>query len=189
MTLKRDDENEKLFDAIAACLDASGEASLEELRRVRRALGHDVETSEQEFLKHLRQLRNNLVHSGASSSSASMTVKGLLERAQAVGIDPIALADQSGLSISLVTKFDRRLIASASTPRKVIEQLALVLKMTVESVSAYLAQPPAFALGASFKAQKTPVLSEPQDFFEAVAADRSISEERRRELMKLKASA
>lgn len=178
--------NDELFDAITSCLDSSGGASLEELRAMRRALGHDVPASEKEFLAHLATLRDRLkpVHTLAKSSET--TISSLLEQAGAIGIDAVALADQSGLSVSLVTKFDRRLIAFSSVPQKVIERLAVALRITVESLSGYLEQAPALAVGARFKAQHTPTLSGTQNFFDAVTADRSISEERRSELMQMK---
>jgi hypothetical protein len=182
------DKNQQLFDALTSWMESSEGLGLEELRAVRRQLGQDVENSEQEFLAHLRELRSGFNQRPLASADNEIapSLSGLLERANNLGLDPTTLADRTELSVSLVTKLDRRLIALAHIPIEVLETLASALQSTTDVLRTYLQQTPAFAKGARYRSNEKPAVPEQQDFFEAVKHDRSISEERRQQLLQLK---
>jgi hypothetical protein len=175
------DNAEKMFDAITGWVESADTMDLEELRQIRRAMGDDVEESERGFLSMLAKLKTE----AENSSPAMQGIESLLSSAKQLGLDAPALADKTGLSVVLVTKLDRRLIAHLRVPEKVFEVLANALRVTSEAISAYLEQPPALATEARFRAKENPRIQEQQDFFEAVRTDKSISEERRANLLAL----
>lgn len=184
--IMNDDKNaDRLFEAITSCIDDGSDLTLEELRATRRLLGHDVEKSEKTLLAQLTQLRTTQAANDTRQRVAS-GITTLLDHARRVGVNPIELADRSGLSVSLVTKLDLRLVRN--TPRSVIERLAQLLDVAVESLAEYLRQPPAIAKAAQYRSKEAPSMPAVQDFFDAVAADRSISEERREKLLQFRDS-
>jgi hypothetical protein len=68
----------------------------------------------------------------------------------------------------------------------VLQELSEVLGRSQEAVAAYLRQGAAFATGAEYHADEAPTIPGQQDFFEAVLADKTISEPRRKFLLGLR---
>jgi hypothetical protein len=112
-------------------------------------------------------------------------IESILSCAKKLGLDATGLADATGLSVVLVTRLDRRLIDYGSIPEKVFDVLANALHAATALVTEYPQQPPALAMEARFRADENPKIPEPQNFFDAVRSDKSISEERRTALLSL----
>jgi hypothetical protein len=166
------------FDKATGWLEHTEGLSLEELRELRRAMGHDVESSEKTFLSFLKTVRNSL--------ETSQSGFGILSRARELGLSIVEFANGTELSVALVTKLDRRLIEFASIPREVLKKLSEVLNVSVTEPETYLRQGAAFAVGAEYKADEAPTLPEKQDFFDAVTSDKTLSEQRRKYLLSLR---
>lgn len=116
----------------------------------------------------------NLLHEREQAKTAPVAITSLTEAGAALGLRPRQLAQAAGLGDALLGKLNRRLIRFASIPREAIEQLAATLQRDVESISAYLQQPSTFAAAAQHRAEQAPQLAEPEDFFDAVRADRTL---------------
>ncbi|HEX8162896.1 MAG TPA: hypothetical protein VF538_13585 [Pyrinomonadaceae bacterium] len=161
----------------------------DELRAIRRELGHDVGESERQFHAMLTEKSRALgleLESRAASHPAE-SIEGLLKVAKEQGFSTTQqFADATRLSPVLVTMLDRGLISFPSIPPKILDTVASTIKHTVEALSRYLQMGPRLALGASYKAEETPATEDPQDFFDAVRADPTLSEERRQQLLDLK---
>ena len=178
------DDAEKIFSRLTGWMDGAESMDLEQLREVRRMMGDNVEVSERQFLSVLKELKAGL----GQPEELAEPIAGLLAKAQERGLDAVALADKTGLSIVLVTKLDRRLLVFKSIPNKLFETLASVLQSTLTAVMDYLRQPQAIAMGARFRTDESPRLPEQQGFFDAVRTDKSISEDRRAALLALEES-
>jgi hypothetical protein len=152
--------------------------NLEELRELRRTMGHDVEGSEKRFLSFLKTVRN--------APETNPSKFGILSKARELGLSTVEFANVTELSVALVTKFDRRLIEFSSIPREVLKRLSEVLNVSAAEPEMYLQQGAAFAVGAEYKADEAPTLPEKQDFFEAVTSDKTLSEQRRAHLLSLR---
>lgn len=177
------------MDCLTDWMEHLENTSLDELRRIRRALGDDIEASERQFLTMLREKLPHLESGEQSQHSQTISeapISGLLAEGKARGLTNFQLADAAELSIALITKLDRRLIDFLTIPRQIIQGLARVLQRSVENVSQYLQGPPLIPLRAQFKAEQTPRVTEVEDFFEAVRRDKSISEDRRQRLLAMK---
>lgn len=172
----------------------------EELRNIRRDLGHNVEESERQFLSMLTEKSRALgiglemrtsaqpvLADNTTLSNDDLQIQGLLKIAQEEGFPTSQqFADATELSPVLVTMLDRGLIYFPSIPPKILDRVASAIKRSVETLSQYLQIGPRFAHGASYKADEAPEIEEPQDFFEAVLDDPTLSEERREQLLALK---
>ena len=77
----------------------------------------------------------------------------------------------------MLRKLDRRLILFASIPKKLIESLAEVIQSETARVAAYLQQSPTLATATEHRSEHTPVLTDQEDFFDAVRADPTIKRE------------
>jgi len=185
----KDDPKGNSIEKLTAWMNNLEGAPLDELRRLRMELGHDVEGSEQIFLAHIQKMNSELgsteqaFQDVQSPPAPESSLRGLLSEARARGLSNLQFANQTNLSIALVTKLDLRLIRFASIPNQVIEDLANALDCIAERVKAYLQGNPLLPADAYFKADEAPTVPEQQDFFEEVRADTSLSEERRRRLL------
>jgi transcriptional regulator with XRE-family HTH domain len=110
---------------------------------------------------------------------------GLVEVAEAKGLTKKQLAEQTGLSVPLLTRLDRRLIRYASIPGEVVSRVAAALGSQAGAVALYLQGGPRFAQAVSYKADEAPTLPEQQDFAEAVRDDAALTPEQRAELLGL----
>jgi hypothetical protein len=189
MGAETNNEDRHPLDCLTDWMEHLENASLDELRRIRQALGHDVEASERQFLALLREKLPHL-ESGEQRQNlqqiSEAPISGLFAEGKAHGMTNFKLADAAELSIALITKLDRRLIDFLTIPRQVIQDLARILQRSVESVSQYLQGPPLIPSRAEFKAEQTPRVTQVEDFFEAVRRDKSLSEARRQRLLAMK---
>jgi hypothetical protein len=174
------DNTGRVFEGVTAWMDSADTMDLAELRQVRRMMGDNVEESEREFLSWLGNLKG-----GLGEAATALEIESILSSAKKLGLEAPGLADATGLSVVLVMKLDRRLIDFGSIPEKILDVLASALHTATAVVTKYLQQPPVLAMGARFRANENPKVSEPQNFFDAVRSDRSISEERRGALLAL----
>lgn len=124
----------------------------------------------------------NLLHrqeQGAAPPETVAPITSLLDEGRARGLTPRQLAQAAGLGEILLRKLDRRLVRYASIPREAVEALAAALRREAQSVAAYLQQRPKFAAVAHYRAELAPELAEPEDFFTAVRADPTMTDEQR----------
>ena len=121
----------------------------------------------------------NLLHdqSQADSSSSSVPFESLIVEGRARGLKPRQLAEAVRLGDSILRKLDRRLIPYASIPQDAINELAKVIQRGTASVATYLQQDPKLAASAEYRSEQAPTLSEPENFFDAVRNDPTISPE------------
>ncbi len=178
--MKSQKHDRDAFERATAWLEHTEHLSLEELREMRRLLGHDVERSEKEFVAFLSELPGQ--HTAEEPKPFA-----ILSRAAQKGLSLVQLANAVELSVTLVTKLDRRLIKFSSIPALVLNKIAQTLGVSDSVISAYLQQGAAFAAGAHYHAGEAPTLPEPQDFFDAVRSDKTLSEPRRKLLLQLRA--
>ncbi len=121
----------------------------------------------------------DLLHrqSSESASDPVTPIGSLITEGRAQGLDPRRLAQAVGVGDSLLSKLDRRLITPASIPQELIERLAQVTQRKVTTITAYLQQGPTLTAAAEHRSEQAPKLMEPEDFFDAVGADPTISRE------------
>ena len=121
----------------------------------------------------------NLLHAQALES-ATRTVTpfaSLIGEGRTCGLKPRQFAQEVELGDSVLRKLDRRLILFASIPKKLIESLAEVIQSETARVAAYLQQSPTLATATEHRSEHTPVLTDQEDFFDAVRADPTIKRE------------
>ena len=186
---KNDKFKNDAIDSLVGWMENLEGTPSEELRAIRRELGHDVEESERQFLSMLAE-KSRAVGIELNSLTTTQTVEpieGLLKVAKEQGFSNTQqFAEATELSPVLVTMLDRGLISFQTIPPKILNRVASAIKRTVETLSQYLQIGPRFAHGASYKAEDAPGTEEPQDFFEAVLDDPTLSEERREQLLALR---
>jgi hypothetical protein len=179
-------EDRHPLDCLTDWMEHLENTSLDELRRIRQALGHDAEASERQFLALLKEKLPHLESVEQRQDVPQIIetpISGLFAEGKARGMTNFQLADAVELSITLIAKLDRRLIDFHTIPGQVIHDLARVLQRGVEIVSQYLQGPPLIPSRAQFKAEQTPRITAVEDFFESVRRDTSIREDRRRRLL------
>ena len=132
----------------------------------------------------------NLLHAKSLGSTSGLVVpfESLVEECRARGLKPRQLALKAGLGVALLRKLDRRLIRFASIPQEVIESLAELIQNEITRVAAYLQQNPTFATATEHRSERAPVLTEQEDFFDAVRADPTIKPEHAAHWLKLERS-
>jgi len=170
------DNNLDALDRATAWLERTEDLTLDDLRSVRHQMGEDVETSERDFLKFIKEIK----------TVTAPAPFALLSRAKQLGLSKVNLADATELSVPLIMKLDRRMIQFSTIPELVVRKVGEVLAAPIELVRVYLQQQPAFATGANFRADEAPRLPEAQNFFDAVSEDLTISEARKKSLLALK---
>jgi len=189
MGAETNNEDRHPLDCLTDWMEHLENTSLDELRRIRQAMGHDVEASERQFLALLRE---KLPHPESAEQKQDVQqiseapISGLFAEGKVRGLTNFQLADVAELSIALITKLDRRLIDFLTIPGQVIQDLARALQRSVESISQYLQGPPLIPSRAEFKAEQKPRVKQVEDFFEAVRRDNSLSETRRQRLLAMK---
>jgi transcriptional regulator with XRE-family HTH domain len=185
---KNDKFKDEAMDSLLGWMENLEGTPSDELRAIRRELGHDVEGSERAFLNMLTEKSRaiGIELDSPAAAQASEPIEGLLIAAKEKGFSTQEFADATELSPVLVTMLDRGLIYFPSIPPKILDRVASVIKRSVEALSQYLQIGPRFASGANYKADEAPETEEPQDFFEAVIDDPAISEERRSRLLALR---
>jgi hypothetical protein len=140
---------------------------------------------------HLSELRSVTQRESAGTSVYNATrlpipIRGLISEGARCGLTVDALAGQTGLSVSLLAKLERRVIVATSIPRMMSERIAKAVRREPSAVMEYSRLTPTFAHGAQHRSNKAPVLPrEPQDFFDAVRSDPELTVEQRRALLAL----
>ena len=121
----------------------------------------------------------NLLHDKLPQAGSEIHPQfdSLLSEGRARGLSPGKLASQIGMGAGLLRKLDRRLIRRNSIPRKAIEAIAEAIQHSTSNVDAYLQQGPVLIASTEHRAEQTPTLSEPEDFFDAVRSDPTMSQE------------
>jgi hypothetical protein len=105
-------------------------------------------------------------HGLAASVGAGLS--SLNDAARRCGSTPREAARRIGVGMSIFAKLNRRLISAGTIPARLLDRTAETLRLSLEEVRDYLAQPPALAAGAAYRSDAPPSVSEPQDFAEAV---------------------
>lgn len=109
---------------------------------------------------------------------------GILGKAKALGISNFQLADMTELSVVLIAQFDRGLIkVNDKLPLEIVKRIADAINETTEQILSYLQPGPRFAEDANFKAPDSPMLTEAQDFTDAIRDDPTLAPERREKLL------
>lgn len=106
----------------------------------------------------------------------------LRETAEKQGVAREDLKKLLGVSETFMRKIERRNI---EVPEKFQEKIARVLRLSLESLEAFFAQPSALPRAARYKAKNAPKTQPKQSFAEAVRHDPEMTEEQKRELLKL----
>jgi hypothetical protein len=119
----------------------------------------------------------------AQSPSEHAPIRGLVAEAQARGLSRKEMASALDLSIALIDKLDRRLVRYRTIHDAVVESIARLLATGTQQIALYLQGPPLLPRAASYRAEQAPAVPEAQDFAEAVSSDRTISPERKNELL------
>jgi hypothetical protein len=118
----------------------------------------------------------------APAAVQAVAIESLIGAGRDRGLAPSQLARAAGIGEILLRKLDRRLIAFARLPREaseaLVEALAAALEQATETVERYLQQRPVLG-AAAYRAEQAPQLAEPEDFFEAVRNDPTITDEQR----------
>ncbi|HZS04816.1 MAG TPA: hypothetical protein VFD58_08270 [Blastocatellia bacterium] len=172
----------------------AGEAdwTAEELKEALREENVDPDQFVKNVRKRLSPLLTNRERAGEADNRNSEEARGfpgILAAAKQKGLSSAQLAATTGLSVVLVTMLDRGLISLGRLPKVIIERLAQALDATTRQVTDYLLIGPRLAPDASYKAEDTPELPEPQDFFEAVRNDPALPPEYRQQLLSLEGNA
>jgi hypothetical protein len=141
----------------------------------------DAEQVDEEtlVLRGMSVVQNLLHRQQTAAVAAAVPFESLLAEAQSHGLEPAHLAQATGLGVAALAKLERRLIRFGSIPREAIERLAAAVQRGTDAVAAYLQGSPQFAAAAAHRAEQAPQLAEQEDFFEAVRADPTMTEEQR----------
>ena len=91
-------------------------------------------------------------------------------QAKRLGIDVKALCSRCHICVSIFMKLDRRLIEVATVPSELISLLARELSTGVDTLRAYLVNPPKLAPGADYKSPSSPKAARRQTFRSAIDA-------------------
>ena len=132
----------------------------------------------------------NLLHeqSRESASESVVLFESLIAEGRVHGLEPRQLAQATKLGDSLLRKLDRRLIRFASIPQDAINNLSNAIQSAPASVAIYLHQSPTFVAAMEHRSEQVPMLNAPEDFFDAVRADPTISREHAAHWLKLERS-
>ena len=116
-------------------------------------------------------------HSAESAPGSAAWFDSLIAEGREKGFEPRRLAQTVGVGDSLLRKLDRRLIAFTSIPQELINRLAQVVQRDSSTVTAYLQQDTILGATTEHRSEQAPKIMDPEDFFDAVRADPTISPE------------
>lgn len=114
------------------------------------------------------------------TATEAVPMDSLLAAGKARGLAPRELADALGLSVALIRKLDRRLIRYSSIPSELVQAIAHTLQREGTAVARYLQGAATLPSAASYLAGQTPTLADPEDFYDALRSDKSITDAHRR---------
>jgi hypothetical protein len=106
-------------------------------------------------------------------------LKGIVQEGSQLGLSIQQIARRAQMSMALVRKLDLRRIQFSTIPSQAIEALAYAIQRRSSAVADYLQGASTLPRGASYRAEQAPVPTEPEDFFEAVRSDMTMSQELR----------
>jgi hypothetical protein len=121
------------------------------------------------------------------AASNDTPLKGILAAAKERSISNKQLAALTKLSVVLISMFDRGMISTVKLPRIIVRRIAEAIGTTAERVLEYLQAGPRLAIDTNFKADDVPELEEPQNFFDAVRDDPTLTPQQREYLLSLEA--
>jgi len=130
-------------------------------------------------LRGMSVVQNLLYQQDRGQATEAAPIASLLEEGRARGLAPRQLAQAIGLGDVILRKLDRRLIRFDSIPRAAIEALAAAIQRGDDNVAQYLRQDPTFAAAAQHRAEQAPQLAAPENFYDAVGSDPTMSDEQR----------
>jgi hypothetical protein len=177
-------------DRLCSILENLDGTPAEDLRSILLNLSPNADEEEQGFIQHVLSVRRKLEASTEAESlqpnSGELALKGLISEARNCGLSIGDLADATGLSPTLVKVLDMRLARYATIPAQVVEDLATIIKRSIEQVALYLQGGPVrTAVAYSDQDQTEPGPFEQRDFFDLVRTDTTLSEEHRARLLEL----
>jgi hypothetical protein len=114
-------------------------------------------------------LRGQQAAASAPAEGAALAIEGLVSQGATMGYSAQQLAGAVGLSIDLLAKLEAHAIAASTIPRTLIQRLANVLKVTPETVVAFVGLAPTAQAGAFYYADQPPTQQQ-QSFLDAVQA-------------------
>lgn len=106
-------------------------------------------------------------------------LRGIVQEGSQLGLSLQQIARRAQMSVALVRKLDLRHIRSSTIPNQAVESLAYAIQRGSSAVVDYLQGAPTLPRGASYRAEQAPAVTEPEDFFEAVRRDMTMSQELR----------
>lgn len=95
-----------------------------------------------------------------------------------------AIRDELGINTPLFAKFRNRLIDSNTVPSLFLERFARLLGCTMDEFCNYLRLPPMVHVGAAYKAEGKPSVTERKESFEDAVRSSSLSEKQKQALLK-----
>lgn len=116
---------------------------------------------------------------GWSPTVAPAALAGLVSAARERGVEPATLAHRLQIPYAVFVKLHRRLIAPDSVPMSLLSEMGAALNRTVDDIAAYLRQPPALALGASYRSDTAPRAGTQETFDAALRSDPETTDEQR----------
>ena len=141
----------------------------------------DTEALTQRGLGIVRQLLDRT----EKSEPPTLPLPDLIKLGEGQGLTRQRIAEALGLSTTLLTKLNRRLIRPTSIPRELITRLADLLQQREAAIETYFQVAPRLAHGAQYRAEQAPSAGEPQDFFEAVRTDTGLTAAQRQHWLNL----
>lgn len=123
--------------------------------------------------------------SATEGSKMSSPLRSLIGAAAERDVTLDAFAQTTGLSASLIATLNNRLVIVNSIPHQAVESVARVLGRSLEAVLAYLQLPPRLPMTAQYKADQTPTVAHPRDFFDLVRMDRELTEKQKKQWLAL----
>jgi hypothetical protein len=177
-------------DRLCSILENLEGTPAEDLRSILLNLSPNADAEEQGFIQHMLSMQHKLEASTDAAplqtDSGELALKGLITEARKRGLSVSDLADATGLSPALMKVLDMRLARYITIPVQVVEDVATVIRRSVEQVSLYLQSGPVqTAVAYSDQDQTATEPPEQGDFFDLVRTDTTLSEERRARLLKL----
>lgn len=116
-------------------------------------------------------------------AAALAPFEGLVNQGTRFGYTPRQLAEAVGLSTDVLAKLEAHVIAATTIPRTLIQRLADTLKVTPDTVAAFLGSAGPAGAGAFYYADQTPTQQQ-ESFLDAVRAS-GLSSERKNEWAEL----
>lgn len=117
--------------------------------------------------------------------SSTNELQSLVETAKTKGLNRAKFAAALGLSTSLVIYLEKRRLAFATIPTKIVTKIAEVLDVTEKAVSVYLNQSAKYSADMSFKTDTRSEELPPKSFAAAVGEDQQLTAEQKRNLLEM----